>query len=186
MEGSMPMSSKLTKNEKMLVEAINSMFDLDAQVGLAFHDKKDLEPHNEERGYEYLHNQIDDMFALKAAELIHADSVNQAFHKVHSYKYLDDPTFPTAMEKELVAQAVPAEERAKAVAAISSIIKELRKEQKNWAEKDYGFNPHMDEIEKVSKPEQPLDFKIHDKDGYNEANVDWDKEDFKPGRTPDA
>jgi hypothetical protein len=90
------------------------------------------------------------------------------------------------MEKELVAQAVPAEERAKAVAAIDSIIKELSKEKKNWAEKDYGFNPHMDEIEKVSKPEQPLDFQIHDKDGYNEANVEWDKEDFKPGRTPDA
>lgn len=180
------MPKSLNRTEKMLIEAINSMFDLDAQVGLAFHDKSELERHNEERGYEYLHNQIDDMFALKAAELTHADSLNQAFHKVHSYKYLDDPTFQTAMEKELVAQAVPAHERVKAAEAIASIIKELQKEQKSWAEKDYGFNPHMDEISKVSKPEQPMDFKIHDRDGYNDSNVEWDQNDASPSRTPDA
>lgn len=180
------MGKSLNKNEKALLEAINNMFDLDAQVGLAFHKKDELERHNEERGYEYLHNQIEDMFTLKAAEFTHSDSVSQAFHKVHSYKYVDDPTFCTAMEKELVAQAVPADEREKAKDAITSIIKELQNEQKAWAEKDYGFNPHMDEINKISKPETPLDFEIHDRDGYNDSNVEWDKSDASPSRTPDA
>lgn len=178
------MPKNLNKNEKALLEAINGLFDLDAQLGLSFHKKDDSQ--SEERGYEYLHNEIDNMFALKAAELVHADSVNRAFHKVHSYKYLDDPTFNTALEKELVAEAVPAHERATAKEAITNIIKELQKEQSAWAEKDYGFNPNMDEIKKVSQPKTPNDFQIHDKDKYQTSNVKWDKTDASPSRTPDA
>ena len=177
--------SPLNKSEKALLEAINSMFDLDAKLGLAVHDDKDQNAKEaEERGYEYLHNQIDEMFELKAAELTYAESVNQAFHKVHSYKYLDDPKFKTAMEKEMVAQAVPNDEREKAKSFIDSIIKELEKEAKHGFESK-PFNPHMDEIKKVSKPETNLEFEIHDKDGYNDSNVEWDKSNASPSRTQD-
>lgn len=157
----------LNDAEKLLIEGIKSMLSHDAKLGLAAHD---LTAHSHERGFEYLHGQIDEMFALKAAELTNADSVSSSFHKVHSYKYLDDPTFRTAMEKEMVSRAVPAEERTKALEFIPSIISELKKEQADWAEKDYGFADHMRAMTEVSQPEQPMDFTI-------EEVTDWDMDD---------
>lgn len=173
----------LNDHEKLLVEAIGSMLqNNDVKLGLAMHTQ---DQNSTERGYEYLHNQIDEMFALKAAELVHAESVNRAFHKVHSYKYLDDPSFKTAMEKEMVAQAVPAEERKKATDFISKIMNEVKAEQEEWCEKDSGFNPALDEIIDLSRPEQPLDFSIEKVEGWPmESNVEWDKEDFSPSKTP--
>lgn len=173
----------LSNNEKMIAEAIDSMLQQDAKLGLSIHDSTE-DWNSEERGYEYLHNQVDDLFRLKAAELVHAESVSQAFGKVHNYKYIDDPSFPTAMEKEMVATAVPSEEREKALGFIPNIIKELREEQKQWSEKDFGYNPNLEDIREASRPEQPLDFNIHDVEGYNDGNVEWEKGDASPGHTP--
>lgn len=164
----------------MLLEAIDTMLQHDAKLGLAIHSE-----HSEtERGYEYLHGQIDEMFALKAAELTHSDGVCQAFKKVHSYKYLDDPSFKTAMQKEMVAQAIPESDRNKAVGFIPQIITELKKEQSEWAEKD-TFHPNLDEIKEASQPEQPLDFEIEEVDGWSmEPNVTFEKGDASMGVTP--
>lgn len=178
--------NKLTKDEKNLLESIQTMLQHDVELGLKIHKDSNEKLGHSERGYEYLHNQIDEMFALKAAELKHANSVCQAFKKVHNYKYLDDPAFPTAMEKEMVAQAVPAEERAKAIDFVPSIIKELKDDQKEWAEKDFGFNPNMEEIIDVSQPEQPLDFAIEEVEDWSmESNVDFDEGDASPGHIDD-
>ena len=175
----------LNKNEKLLIEAVRSMLQQDAKLGLSIHDKDQYQnDYNIERGLEYLHGHINEMFAVKAAELVHSDGICQAFHKVHSYKYLDDPTFKTAMEKEMVAQAVPAEERSKANGFIVSIITELKEEQQEWAEKDSGFSPYLDEIKSISQPEQPMNFTIHDHDGYNDKNITWKRGETSPGRTP--
>lgn len=175
----------LNKDEKLIAEAIDSMLQQDAKLGLSIHDKQLEETGTAERGYEYLHGQIDDMFQVKAAELIHAESVCQSFRSVHNYKYVDDPSFITAMEKQMVAQAVPKEERTKAVDFVPSIIKELKTERKEWQEKDFGFNPALNEIREASKPEQPLDFEIEEVDGWpKEANVEWESGDASPGRTP--
>jgi hypothetical protein len=174
----------LNADEQLLVEAISSMLSQDAKLGLSMHSTVQSDIDTTERGYEYLHNQIDEMFALRAAELLHAESVNQAFRKVHSYKYLDDPSFKIAMEKEMVAQAVPAEERKKATGFIPTIIDEIKEEQAEWCEKD-SFSPLLDEIKEVSQPEQPLDFHIEEVEGWpNEANVEWDKGNASPSRTP--
>jgi hypothetical protein len=176
------MAKKLTAAERTLLEGIQTMLQHDAQLGLKMHSDKNEQLGQAERGYEYLHNQIDEMFALKAAELIHANSVCQAFKKVHNYKYLDDPAFPTAMEKEMVAQAVPAEERSKAIGFVPSIIEELKADQAEWAEKDFGFNPKMNEVIEASQPEQPLDFTIEDVEDWSmESNVDWEEGDASPG-----
>lgn len=175
--------AKLNKSERTLVEALDTLLQHDAQLGLSIHS--DDEVGKAERGYEYLHGQIDEMFAVKAAELTHAESVCQAFRKVHNYKYLDDPTFKTAMEKEMVAQAVPAEERNKAAEFIPSIITELATEQSEWAEKDAGFNPNLDEIIEASQPEQPTDFNIEEVEGWpTSSNVDWEHGEASPSRTP--
>ncbi len=181
------MKDKLTQDELTLLEGIKTMLQHDVQLGLKMHNKQDQKLGQTERGFEYLHNQIDEMFALKAAELNHANSVCQAFKKVHNYKYLDDPTFPTAMEKEMVAQAVPAEERDKAIAFVPSIIKELKEDQAEWAEKDFGFNPKMDEIIDASQPEQPLDFAIEDVEDWSmESNVEFEEGDASPGHIDEA
>ena len=177
----------LNEHEELLLEAVKSYLQQDAKLGLAAHDKDDYVKDAEaERGFEHLHNNINDLFALKSAELDHADAVRQAFIKVHSYKYLDDPSFSTAMEKEMVAQAVPAAERSKALEFIPKIIDEVSSDDE-WAEKDSGFNPNLDEIEDVSQPEVPGgEFDIIDKDGYNDNNVDFEMGDASMGHTPDT
>jgi len=172
----------LNKRERLLLEGIKSMLAQDAKLGLSFHDQDKAA--QGERGFEYLHEQIDDMFAVKAAELVHADSVCQAFHKVHSYKYLDDHSFRTAMEKEMVSTAVPAEERERALGFIGSIIDELRTEQREWAERDAGFHPSLDEVREASRPQQPVDFAIHRRP-IDKRNVDKPtRGDGRPSRTP--
>ncbi len=159
----------LTKNEKLLVEAIDSMLKQDAKLGLSFHDSD--KEQIAERGVEYLHEQIDEMFALRAAELTHAESVCCAFRKVHNYKYLDDPSFRVAMDKEMISTAVPAEERNKALEFVPKIIDELKTEQKEWCERDSGFNPSLDEIREVSKPGQTGKFTIENRP-INKRNVE--------------
>lgn len=178
--------AKLNKAEQTLVEAIDTMLQHDAKLGLKIHDTTAERLGETERGLEYLHGQIDEMFALKAAELVHADGVCQAFRKVHNYKYLDDPSFKTAMLKEMVAQAIPATERDQALDFLPTIISELKEDKQSWAEKDFGFNPELDEIKEASQPEQPLDFGIEDVEGWpTDANVDWGElGDASPSRTP--
>jgi hypothetical protein len=172
----------LNQDEKTLLEALEQMLKSDDKLGLAHHESPGEK--DSERGFEYLHNNIDDSFAVKAAELVHADSVTKAFHSVHSYKYIDDITFGDAFSKELTAMAVPAVEREKAVKFVDDILEELR-EGHEFAEKDAGFNPDLEEIRAISQPsEMDGEFEIIDKDGYNDANVEWDKEDHRMGRTP--
>jgi len=168
--------------EKTLLEGIKTMLQHDAQLGLKIHSDQISEMGSAERGYEYLHNQIDDMFSLKAAELVHANGVCQSFRKVHNYKYLDDPSFGTAMQKEMVAQAVPAEERTAAINFIPEIIKELKEDQAEWAEKDYGFNPHLSDILETGEIEQPLEMNIEEREDWTmESNVEFESGDASPG-----
>jgi len=177
----------LNKKEKMLLEAVQNMLQQDVMLGLSIHKNTDDEAYlSAERGYEYLHNQIDEMFSLRAADITHTDGVCQAFHKVHSYKYLDDPSFETAMQKEMVAQGVPKEERAQAISWIPKIIEELKEEQSEWSEKDFGFHPQLDEVKDASQPEQPMDFDIEDVEDWDmESNVEWKRGDASPGHAPD-
>lgn len=168
----------LSDDEKLVLEAFETMLNQDPALGLSIHDyKKD----SLERGYEYLHNHIDDMFHVKSAELTHATGINSAFSKVHSYKYIDDPKFATAMQKEMVAQGIPADEREKAVSFLDKIIDELKDEQLEWAEKDSGFNPELDEV--TSMPDVDNEFGIEDDQGLNDENVDWDEGEAGPART---
>lgn len=175
----------LTDAEETLLEAIKTMLQHDAKLGLDIHDKEHKKSGQTERGFEYLHNQINDMFQLKAAELTHASGVYQAFNKVHSYKYMDDPQFKTAMEKEMVAQGIPANDRTKAIGYIDSIMKELKEDNGEWAEKDFGFNPNLDEIMDTNNIEQPLDFETEEvEDWPMKSNIKSKDGDASPGRTP--
>ena len=84
----------------------------------------------------------------------------------------------------MTAMAVPAAEMAKAEKFVIDVLDDL-KDGDDFAEKDAGFNPDLEEIMDVSRPKQSdQDFNIIDKEGYMDSNVDWDKEDFRMGRTP--
>jgi len=177
--------TRLTHDEAILAESIENMLQQDAKLGLKIHDTMDTNLGETERGYEYLHGNISEMFALKAAELTHSEGVCQAFRKVHSYKYLDDPKFQTAMKKEMVAQAIPAEERSKALEFVPAIISELKNDQAEWAEKDFGFNPKLNEIQEANKPDQPTEFNIEEVEGWsNDSNVEFEEGDASSGKTP--
>ena len=142
---------QLNENEKLLAEAFDSMLDAGDGLGLSSH-KSDLKRlGEEERGSEYLHGQIEEMFHHKAADLTHHDGVCAAFAKIHSYKYIDDPTFEAAMHKELTAQGIPAEERDKAIELVPSIIEQLHSENSSRSEQDAGWSPHLDEITKSNR-----------------------------------
>lgn len=157
----------LNSDEQLVLEAITNFLQQDAKLGLANHDE---EEHAIERGYEYLHNHIDELFNLKAAESTFFNELTAAFNKVHSYKYLDDPTFLTAYEKEMVARGIPADERHKASTFITDIMNDLRNGESDWAEKDH-FHPDMEEIVDVTQPNQDNEFTIEDSD-LNEMNID--------------
>ena len=163
----------LRPEERLVLEAVQNFLQQDAELGLANHDEEEFK---DERGYEYLHNHVDELFHLKAAGSPYFNDITAAFNKVHSYKYVDDPTFETAFKKELVAMGVPADDTKKSMDYIKSVVDELKASQADWAEKD-SFHPDMDEIVKVTQPEQnDSEFEIEDSD-LNEQNID----DQEPG-----
>jgi len=135
----------LNDSEKLLVEAINTMLQHDAKLGLSVHDNDESNHVSEiERGFQHLHGHITEMFALKAAESPFHDSLCQAFGKVHNYKYIDDPTFRIAMEKELLAQGIPLKERNKALDIVPAIVDDLKSDEEAWSEQNFGFNTELD------------------------------------------
>jgi hypothetical protein len=136
--------------DKLLVEAIDTMLRHKVQLGLQDPppDKKEEDEHT----FQFLHEQINEMFAIKAAGLTHHDGVCAAFRKVHNYKYITDPVFSLVVEREMTTQGIPANERQKAIEFIPAIIKEVKEQAKSWEERDAGFHPNLDEIVKVSQP----------------------------------
>ncbi len=169
----------LNDNENELVSAIVSFLNEETTLGLPKDDNE-----NGERGYQYLHSQIHDMFMVKSAELTHATTINAAFAKVHGYKYIDDQTFCNALDKELTSQGIPANEREKACKFVQSIIDELKEEGNEWAEKDSGFNPNLDEITDVGKPHTGWDenLKNIDTEFDMSSNVEYEDGDASPGK----
>jgi hypothetical protein len=141
----------MKKEEKAICEAIDTYFQEPAELGLSAH-KHEEDAHV----FQHMHEEINQLFNLKAVDMTHHDGICSAFRKVHNYKYLDDPTFREAMRKELSAQAVPAEERERALDLIPKIIEEMREEDKAWAEKDAGWNPNLKEIS-LAKAHTALD-----------------------------
>ena len=138
----------LRDSEKRLVEALESMLSGKAKLGLAYHEE------SEERAntFTYLHENIEQTFRLSIADLTFHDGVASAFNRVHSYKYVDSPSFPLAFEKEMTAMAVPANEIEAAHNAVTKIVEDMRKD--NGTEKDAGRNPDLGEIVDKSQPAQ--------------------------------
>ena len=131
----------------MLCEAIDTYFQDPARMGVPEATDEDTK---QEHSFQHLHEQINELFATKTSSFTHYDGVNAAFRSVHNYKYITDPTFKVAMEREMQAQAIPLAEQHKAFEIIPKIISEVSKDS-NWSEQDAGFHPDLDEIMKKSR-----------------------------------
>ncbi len=134
----------LSKSERLLAESFKSMLASDDALGLSQHKAAQERAGEVERGFEHLHGQIDEMFMVKTTDLTHHTGICSAFSKVHSYKYIDDPSFARAMIKEMTAQGIPEQERVKAIDYIDTIIEELKNEQ--TIESSFGFHPELDKV----------------------------------------
>lgn len=136
----------MDKKEELLLEAVRGFLSQDAKLGLAAHDDKPETSHTQWFQWEG----IDDRFALKAADSPFFENLTSAFYAVHSYKYLDDPTFPIALEAELKSEGVPKDQIEQAVKYVSEIIEELQTGDA-WGERDAGWNPAIDEIADMTR-----------------------------------
>ena len=135
----------LNPNEQLLLEAVKNMLD-DVALGVKAH--KDLKQ-DDSSTFTFLHEEIEQAYRLETIDLEHQDAICSAFDKIHSYKYLDDPTFNITFIHEMAARAVPLEEQGMAVEAMEKVVKKHLVEMN---EKDAGWNPNMKEIKKVSQP----------------------------------
>ncbi len=144
------MGSSLKAHEALIAEAISTLLQHDAELGLSLHSKAHENTNTIEHGVQFMYGEIDEMFALKASGSPFYESLKSSFSKVHGYKYIDDPTFNIAMDKELSAQGIPIEERQNAKKYVKDIIEELSKENDAWQEKDYGFHPDLDEVKFIA------------------------------------
>lgn len=126
------------KTEKMVAEAIGNLFrNNDNALGI---EPKEEISHN----FEFQWNGIEDMFALKTAKSVFHEELTGAFRDIHSYKYLDDPTFDIALTKRLTARGIPTEEIENAKQYRQDILEELKKQ--NFQEKEAGWHPHLDKV----------------------------------------
>ena len=139
------MSTK-NKREELLLEAVRGFLSSDdARLGLEAHEDTEESSHHQWHQWE----NIDDMFSLKANESPFRANMTAAFYTVHSSKYLDDPTFAVAMDKELSAHGLSRDDRSKALKYIEEIKTEMG--GNDWGERDAGWNPNMDEIADMTR-----------------------------------
>ncbi len=119
--------------EKAIVESISNFLRDKASLGLpGKKDSKEVQNIAQER-VEGLY----ETFALKFVDSPFYESVTRAFRKIHSYKYLDHPTFKLSLESEMKCTGVPIKEIEKVLTTVDSLVEEFGK---NPGERDSGWN----------------------------------------------
>ncbi|HUU40502.1 MAG TPA: hypothetical protein VMW42_06165 [Desulfatiglandales bacterium] len=136
---------KLHGAERNLVEAIGNLFKNGDEDILGLVHKDEETSHHFEKQW----NTIEEMFALKVVKSPFHEELTSAFRDIHSYKYVDDSTFPIALRKRLSARGIPTEEITNAEKHLQEICEELKKE--NFQEKAAGWNPNLDQIIDTTK-----------------------------------
>lgn len=121
----------MNTNEKLLLEAVKTMLQQDAGLGLSYH--KDVE---QESSSQYIHEELNDGFALKIADLNNYDSIRAMYRKVHNYMYTTDPRFCKQLTDNLKSLGIPANEIEKACSVVEEVNKEILGDKQ---ERDFGF-----------------------------------------------
>lgn len=163
----------LNKKQKTFLEALRSYLDSDEKLGLRDTENNKLNDLEKVNGLEYSHNDIYSKYKkmLEDNNIVYMGPILQAFNKVHSYKYFNNPSFTTAMEKELQAQGVHSSEIGLALKLVDELYEKLKGSDIQWAEKDAGLFKNMQELKDVSQPEQASDFEII-KSELNNKNIE--------------
>ena len=141
----------MNSHEKLLTEAIQTYLQHKVKLGIP-DPPKDLAD-ADSKSFQYLHEQINDLFELKSVDLVCHEGACRAFRKVHNYKYITDPLFTKALMQEMKSQGVLGVEQEKVV-KIFDTIKEEISEGDGWNEQDAGYHPDLKGIIAVSKPGQ--------------------------------
>lgn len=137
----------MTNKEQTICEAIAGYLSEKMELGVPEVTDSD----KSSSSMQYLHEQINEWFALKIVGSAYYDGIKSAFRKVHNYKLIDDPTFVQAFKKELTAQGIPNKDIREATEAIPDVIKEMKDESGVDAEQDAGFHPELEDIIKMTK-----------------------------------
>lgn len=133
----------MNPTEKMLAEAIGNLFkNKESNLGIVGHTEHS-------HMLQFQRELIEDEFALKTVESPFHEDLCGAFRDIHSYKYLDDPTFAIALDKRLSARGIPTEERQNAVKYIDEIKKKLK--GSNYQERESGWHPDLKEIADMTR-----------------------------------
>lgn len=136
----------LTKEEKLVSEGIKNAL-TDNALGL----QDDIQNREDSHAFTNLHEEIEQQFRLEVLNLNHSDAIAATFNRIHSYRYLDDPKFAIGFMKDMKAQGIPLDECNKALTAIGKVRDKLLNDNN---EKDAGWHPDLDEIIKLSQPQQ--------------------------------
>lgn len=135
-----PRRNHMNHTERKLTEAIGNLFrNSRAKLGIIKTDQEEIS-----HRYEAQWNDLEYKFALKTIDSPFSESLTGAFRDIHSYKYLEDPTFPIALKKRLSATGIPEREIQKAIEILESL-----KDEKTQ-EKEIGWHPNMKEIKDVT------------------------------------
>lgn len=141
-------------HEKEILEAVNDLFHNKASnLGIVKTDQPEISNRSE-----FQRNIIKDMFDTKATDSRFYESLTSAFHDIHSFKYISDPTFNNALDRRLRAIGIPIAERQKAMEYVTEINKELGDGQ-TFDETEIGWHPDLAEIVKMTNQADTRDFK---------------------------
>ena len=167
----------MKKIEATIIEGIRSF------LGLDHHDYSKI--NRLDLGGQHVQSHISELFKLKAAELVHHDSIVSAFNKTQHNMYLDDPAFAVTFMKEMTGRAVPKPEIENALKYADEVLDKATKEFDSSSTKDAGHNPNLKDIKEVSQPEQPNEFEtVKPRKGHEQkSNIKNDMPiDRKPGK----
>lgn len=134
----------MDQTERLFLEAVGNLFKNKAsRLGIV--------SGGEEHAHtlQYHRESVEDMFALKIVDSAFHEDICGAFRDIHSYKYLDDPTFSIALTKRLTARGIPTKDIKKAVDFVEEIKKDLGKD--TYQEKEAGWHPEIAEIADMTR-----------------------------------
>lgn len=141
----------MNSNEKLLTEAIQTYLQHKVKLGLQDPPKELADA--DSKSLQFMHEQINDLFEVKAVDLVCFEGACRAFRKVHNYKYITDPLFEKALTQEMISQGILGAEQEKVIGIIDTIKEEVSVGE-GWCEQDAGYHPDLKGIIAVSKPGQ--------------------------------
>lgn len=135
----------MRNSEQALVEALRNYLGQSARLGLQGDPEEPDQSHVSQQRIEGVYTE----FAGNFIESPFYESVTGAFRKVHSYKYVDHPTFKASMEGELKSMGIPKTTISEAMTAIDKIVESFSKD--NPSERDSGWGEQIGEIQDMTR-----------------------------------